>query len=163
MNPRGFGNVGRITIDNVSVDRSSRAPVGPDAMALARTNKIVYGEGNGGDTPLININDHIETLLIRHVVTRVADSRPLLRIGPDAAVQAMDVDLTANDPSLLGHILQLDDGGRVEQLNFSLTWQGKVADESKSPIISQGGNIAHLQWVNVSASSRIKPVRKTPR
>lgn len=148
MNPTSFGNVGRISIDNVMVDRPPAPPVKPEAMALSRKNRLWYGEANGGDVPLININSHIESLRIDHLATQVRDGRPLLRIGPDAAVKMMDVDLSANDPSHLGHILELDEGGRVERLNFSLRWRGKVADEGKNPIVSQGGTITHLQWVD---------------
>jgi hypothetical protein len=146
MNPGSFGNIGQITIDNINVDRPSAPPVG-EQMAFRRENRVWYGEDNEGNTPLININGRIETLQIHHFATKVVNSWPILRIGPDAAVGTMDIDLSAYDPSLLAHILQLDEGGRVERLNLSLKWQGAVTDQGKNPLIALGGTVGQLDWI----------------
>jgi hypothetical protein len=162
LNPNSLGNVGQITIDNVAVDRTAVPPVAMEAMTQARTDRVLYGEDNGGDYPLINLNDHIETIKIGRFATKVVDARPLLRIGPDAAIGTVDVDLSAYDPSLLGHVLQVDKGGRVGRLRFALDWQGSMANKVKNPVVNYGGTIMDLEWIGGPAwlSGKQRPPRE---
>jgi hypothetical protein len=147
MNPGSFGNIGRITIDHVSVDRPEGSPVKPELIEWVRKNSLWNGEANGGLRPLINIDARVESLRLHDIATHVADNRPLLRVGAEAAVGLMDVDLSVYDPKLMGSILQLDKNGQVGQLKMALSWQGAVPDEGKNPIDDQGGIIGSLQWV----------------
>lgn len=147
-NPHSFGNIGKITLRNVNVDRPPMPLVAAGKMASARKDKIWYGETNGGDVPLINVNSHVESLQIQHVMTTIGDARPLLRVGPDAAVGSMDVGISAIDPALQGVILKLDQGGHIDRLRLSLAWHGKVLDQGKDPIDRQGGTIGQLVWVD---------------
>jgi hypothetical protein len=148
MNPRSLGNIGRISIDNVSVDRPAAPSPPAETMKDARKNPLFYGEFNGGSSPFININDHIETLLLHHIGTRVLDGRPVIRLSPDALVGMMDVDLAVNDPQRVGRIIELDDGARIGLLNVSLQWQRPVLDEGSNPIVSFGGVIKDLNWIS---------------
>src|SRR5207253_460310 len=99
-------------------------------------------------TPFIDIDERIETLEIHNVSTKIADVRPLVRIGPKADVRSMGVGLTVSDPTLLGKVLKLEGGGHIDRLTFALDWQGAVADESKNAILENGGTITHLQWID---------------
>ena len=144
--PSSLGNLGAITIANVNVGRLPQHIFSREVVSSIEQNKELSKEVNGGNIPFISVNAHIENLNVYDVVTKIVDSRPILRIGPDAAVQMMDVRLSASDPALSGHILELDEGGHVNRLKFALNWQGAVADEGKNPILSQGGTIETLQW-----------------
>jgi hypothetical protein len=148
MNSKSLGNIGRISVDNVSVDRPAASSPPVETVKDARKNPLFYGEFNGGSSPFININDHIETLLLHHIGTRVLDRRPVIRFSPDAVVGMMDVDLAVNDPQRVGRIVELDDGAQIGLLNLALQWQRPVPDEGINPIVSFGGVIEDLNWVS---------------
>jgi hypothetical protein len=138
QNPTSFGNVGSVSISNVTVDQQPS----------------VYDK-----YCFICINGHIATLSLHQITTAVLNNRPLISIGPRAAVGTLDVDLTAIDPTLAGNIVQLtgvdanlggnvvEHGGRVDHMKLALNWQGSVSDQGKDPITSDEGTITDLQWV----------------
>jgi hypothetical protein len=144
-NPNGLGNVGDIWVENVSVDR-------PRPVAWPKSyvdeGRLWYGEDNGGRFPFINVNARVNTVRINQVATKVVNDWPVLRMGPDAVVGTISAELTADDPSLAGQMIQLDEGARIDRLNLSLNWESKIADEGKNPIDSRGGTVQHLQWVH---------------
>jgi hypothetical protein len=126
VNPRSFGNVGSLSINNVTVDPQ---PSGYDRICF------------------ICLDGHIEALNLDHVITTALTERPLIEIGPKAAVGALDLEATLIDPNLVGNIVHLKQGGRVERMKLGLRWLGSVADQGKDPVVDDGGTIAHLQWI----------------
>jgi hypothetical protein len=147
VNPTSTGNVGAITVDNAQVDRPTSPAVSSEDMARAKKDRVMFAEFNGGNVPLIGINARMDSLRLHNISTRVSDRRPLLRIGPDAIIGNMHVDLTAIDPSRIGSILELEEGGHVESLKFCLDWLGYEDGQSRDPITSRGGTISSLEWV----------------
>lgn len=151
MSP-SLGNFGSILFNNVNVDRSDHdAKIAFELAAFVRenkANKAMYDEFNGGAFALFSINAQVENLSLRNFMTKVADDRPVIRIGPDAKVEVMTAELSILDPDLRGVPLELDEGGRIDRLNLSVDWKGNSVDRGKNPIVSFGGTIAQLQWVN---------------
>lgn len=149
--PSGFGNVGSIILNNVTVERPvdgwthGNAPTRPD-----KTNDPVgyyrYSEFNGEDLYMIGLNIHVENLILRNIVTGVVDGRPILVLGPEGSVQTLTADLNVIDPDLNSVPIQLNDG-HIDRLNLALTWRGRAADEGKPAIAWRGGTVERLQWV----------------
>jgi hypothetical protein len=122
------------------------ASTGPDSEKDKQETKRQLADE--WECPLFSLNSPIESLTLSHIVTHVVDGRPLIWVGPDAAVQHMSADLSALDPSLQSVPLQLEAGGRVERFNFSLDWRGAGLDSGKNPILDHGGVVRQLHWVN---------------
>lgn len=151
MNPDANGKIGSLTLTNVNVDRSL-----PNAALTAelteivnrrKNNKILYDDFNEGAFPMINVNAHIDNLTIREFSTRVADSRPIIRLGSVATIRTMTAQLNLQDPQLIGVPLELDAGSRIGRLNLAVDWQGEVVDRGKNPLFFHGGAVEQLNWV----------------
>jgi len=127
VNPTSFGNVGSVSISNVTVD--------PQPSAYDRL-------------PFISIDGRMKALSFQGLTTALLNERPVIQIGPKASVGAIDLDVTAIDPNLVGNILRLEEGGRVEHMKIALNWQGPAVDQGKDPVIGSRGAIADLQWVD---------------
>jgi len=146
------GNIGSIEFNNVNVDRA------PDARFVARFREDMeqekerfragYDENNGGIATLLNINTHVESLSLRNIRTTATDERPLVRLGPNAKIKQMLIELSVQDPDLRAVPVELDEKARIEQLRFALDWKGEHNDVSKNPIARLGGSIGELRWVN---------------
>jgi hypothetical protein len=98
--------------------------------------------------PLFSLNARIELLQMRHISTKVVDRLSIFKMGSESAVAAMNVDLTMYDPSLAANVFELDKGGHIDQLNLALQWHGTVLDQGKDPIVSHGGEILRLLWLD---------------
>jgi len=137
----GLGNIGSITLANVNVNRSDHdAPIVSELSALLRQRNRIEEliEFNGGVFPAFNINVHAGNLILRNVVMRAPDDRPILRIGPDSDVQRMTVELSVDDPGVQAVPVVLDEGGRVGRLNLYLDWKGSSVDVGKKLIQTRG-------------------------
>src|SRR5580704_8174908 len=129
-NPTSLGNIGRVTVSGVSVDRPAPPPLPVDAapiIARIVADRPLYGDSNGADTPYIKFNAHIETSDLRDISTTIAegDHRPVIRLGPDAHVGLLSARLTVDDPSLSGTIVRVDGEAMVKRFNLGLSWQGR--------------------------------------
>lgn len=151
MNPDAFGKIGSLTFSNVNVDRTL-----PDAALTAdlaeivnrrKNDRIFYDDFNEGAFPMININAQIDNLIIRNFSTRVADSRPVVRLGSKAIIRSMTAELSLQDAQLIGVPLELDAGSRIRRLNLTVDWQGAMADRGKNPLFFHGGTIEQLNWI----------------
>lgn len=148
----GSGDIGSIEINNANVDRSGDAKLVSQFIDAFKQhhNEIaqsVYDEENSGIPTFFNVNCNIENLTVKNFRTKVSDERAIIRIGPSANVQQMMVELSLLDPSLRAVPLELDRGGRIEQLSFSLDWKSKLPDLGRNPIVSLGGSIGVLRWI----------------
>lgn len=157
INPSGLGNFGSIVFDNVNVDRSyvaRKAAIGRVDIASEGGKiegdqaKWLAKEFNEGAIPYISINSHVESLSVRNIVTKVSDARPILRLGSDALVKMLTAELTLLDPNHQALPLKLDQGSRIERLDFALRWMGRQSDEGQNPIMSLGGTVGQLHWIN---------------
>src|SRR5439155_11543500 len=90
----------------------------------------------------------IESVSLKGIMTSAIDGRSLIRVGRDAAIRSLSVDMDVNDPSLQAIPLNLIKGGRVQRLNFALNWNAREVDIAKNPIQHNGGTIEQLHWVN---------------
>jgi len=63
-------------------------------------------------------------------------------------IQAMNVDLSAYDPTLQGIPIKLEAGSLIERLRVSLDWEGATVDLGGNPLLSLGGKVAQLQWLD---------------
>jgi hypothetical protein len=145
------GNFGAVTINDVNVDTIGMPSLEElySAWGSPKATDAEYERDwpDEFEWPLFSINARIETLKLRDVVTRVIDTRPLIRVGRDAAVQTMSVELTAGDPNLQAVPLKLRPGGHIDSLAWSLDWKGD-SDVGKNPIVNEGGSVSQLHWVS---------------
>lgn len=144
VNPKSFGNVGAITVEDVSVDRQPMH-VDPDHW-VESDDAAVAGGADGWHSPLIFINDRVEFLSVRQLVANITDNRSIMQIGPDGDIRMMDIDMFALDPRLEGQMIEFGDRGHIGRLKFALSWFGDAGDQGKNPIVSAGGTITDLSW-----------------
>jgi len=144
--PPHIGNFGFVSFSHVSVQPAKFAKMSEIYSELMDEK---YGDlGEEFEMALFSVNSPIENLTLDHVVTRPVDDRPLIRIGHDAAIDTMNVQMSINDPALQAVPLELVAGGRIERLNIALDWKGKASDQGKNPMQSNGGIITQLHWLN---------------
>lgn len=152
MNPEALGNFGSITLSNVNVGRvlpdAALSGEWADLVRASKDDKALYAEFNEAVFPLININAHIDNFILKDFSSRIVDRRPIIRLGPNARVRAMTAELNLQDPKLIGIPFELDAGSWIGRLNLFLDWQGDFADQSKNPIVLNGGVIEQLNWMN---------------
>jgi hypothetical protein len=129
---------------NVNVDSAPHPPwrkLHPEFYAAASTEQATQAETSDldeeGELPMFSLNGSIENLGLNNVVTSAIDSRPIIRIGPRASVQRLNVDLNIHDPQLRAVPVELM--GHVERLRLRLSWKGTA------PIKYEGGKIEHLE------------------
>jgi len=140
MANRGRGNFGSITFSNVNIDAAphphwselhGNADTQPDAS------RTIYLEEN--ELPLFSLNARIDSLQLNDVVTRPVDSRPIIRVGPGAAIGMLKATLSIYAPD--ARTVPLKVLGRIEHAKLALDWP------SASPIEYEGGTIDRLDWV----------------
>lgn len=166
VNPSGLGNFGSVTFYNVNVDRSIDAAT--SSMMKTRAENYVRRltteskidkkvieqrlslskNWNAGNVPYFAVNGHMETLNLRNIVTKVTDDRPIIWLGPDARIHMLTADLTLLDPTIQAVPLQLDNNSRIDRLDFALRWISDVMDEGRKPIVSLGGTVGQINWLN---------------
>jgi len=144
-NGGSLGNVGGIILSNISVARPIKW-VEEGELSPADTEAVSQG-GDGWRSPVIFINDRIESLSIRQWSVSIRDNRPLLEIAPEAHVHAMDVDVIAADPTLAAHILEIGRGAHIDQIRLALLWASQRSDEGRPPIVNRGGTIGRILWL----------------
>ncbi len=148
---RQNGNFGAIIFSDVTVDLIHSYPrselyerifrdISPEAIAATKQwhSSPEFDVGEEVDLPFFSLNGRIESLQIRHVSTKGTAGRPLIRVGKNALIESLNVDLSVYDPQSLAMPMKLM--GRVKRLTFSLEWDGKVA------IWNEGGSIEQLRW-----------------
>jgi hypothetical protein len=129
LNTRSLGNVGTVALSNVTVDW----PIDP---------KIDVS------SPYIKINARIEAVILRNVVMKVGDGRPILRLAPDANVDLLSADLHLLDPGQQASPIILDSGCRVDVMTLSLDWQGAAPVNKRNPITDFGASVRELRWID---------------
>jgi len=147
----GLGDIGSITLSNINVDRPAHyTPTSLEVSEYVRKSKVeaYKTEFDNGVFPLVNVNAHIDNLILHNFVTTASDNRAVIRIGPETNLRTLSVDMTIIDPTLRSTPLKLDKGSHIETLNLSLNWQGKPIDQGRNPIENKGGTIAQLNWLN---------------
>lgn len=148
---RQNGNFGAIAFSDVTVDLVHSYPrselyaplledISPAAIAATKQwhSSPTFDVGEEVDLPLFSLNGRIEILQLRNVSTKGPAGRPIIRVGKNASIESLNVDLSIYDPQSLAIPMKLM--GQVKRLAFSLDWTGKVA------IQEQGGKIQQLRW-----------------
>lgn len=159
MNPESLGNVGAISVSNVNVDLSSLDSTlahflrGPLAPEMAK-------EMNDGVLPFITVNAKIETLALRNILTKAADSRPILRFGPDADVRTITAELSIDDPQMQAVPVELDAGSQIQSFDLSLQWQGILQGRCRSPIADFGGRVERIISMGAGNCPRARRPRR---
>lgn len=149
------GNFGSVTFSNVNVDRVlPDSTLSTEWVRMVREDKTLLDEFNDGVAPLININAHIDSLILKSFSSSVVDSRPIIRLGPNAKVRSMTAELSLHDPPLIGVPLEIDAIGYIGRLNLSVDWHGELKNPGKNPIINNGGRIDQLYWTPPMVSER---------
>jgi hypothetical protein len=124
---RQKGNFGSIAFNNVNVD-PLRIPSYSELLEAASEAVRKWIEQHKQEladeleSPLFSLNSVIENLSLSRVVTHAIDDRPLIRVGSDAKIQILDVDLICRDPALRATPLKFVAGGHVSRLNLALKW-----------------------------------------
>jgi hypothetical protein len=96
----GRGNFGSITFSNVNVDGSPHprwSQLYGKVETLQGVSEAIFREED--ELPLFALNAHIENLQLKDVVTRSVDTRPVIRVGPDAAIGTMMANVSIHDPN----------------------------------------------------------------
>jgi hypothetical protein len=136
----GRGNFGSITFSNVNVDGAPHprwSELYGNVETMPDANRIIFLEED--ELPLFALNAHIENLQFNAVVTRPVDNRPLIRVGPHAAIGMLKASFSIHDPD--ARAVPLKVMGRIQRLRLSLDWPGLT------PIKYEGGVIERLDWV----------------
>lgn len=133
------GNFGSVTFSNVNVHCNPH----PTWLELGvfsgeqASKSLVFLEEN--ELPLFALNSPIENLQLYNILTRVVDSRPLIRVGPDARIGTLNVRLSIHDADKRAVPLKLM--GEIQRLKVSLDWAGST------PIDNEGGKVDRLEWI----------------
>lgn len=149
------GNFGSISFNNINVGLAqfpSWAELFPEksfrtkideyerAVSAGRNRRLLSdGLGEEADIPLVSLNARIENLRLQQISTSVVDkNRPIIRVGGDATIQSMTVDLSIIDVMAVAVPMKLL--GQIDRLALSLDWPGNT------PIQKVGGTVRQLQW-----------------
>lgn len=149
LNTNRVGNFGSIVFRDVAVDPVECPPyldLYPGLKDMVSKNPAMWDIAEEAERPLFSLNSPIENLVLQQVTTKTIDERPLIRVGPDAEIQTLYVDINIHDPAAQAIPLKLV--GRIERLNFSVDWKGSEIDRGKNPIAFFGGTIARLRWLD---------------
>lgn len=122
LNTRHTGNFGAIVFNNVVVDPVECPPyldLYPFIREELSKNPAMWDVAEEAERPLFSINSPIESLILSNVSTRSIDRRPIVRVGPDAAVQNLKLELSVHDPAAQAVPLKLI--GRIERMNVSMS------------------------------------------
>jgi hypothetical protein len=141
-NTKHVGDFGSIIFTNVAVEPIEGPPyleVYPYIKDASAKDPSSWDVGEEADRPLFSLNSPIENLSLNHVVITPVDSRPLIRVGPDAVIRVLGIDMAIYDPTAQAVPIKLI--GRVERLRASIDWPGKDA------IRFEGGSIGHAHWM----------------
>jgi hypothetical protein len=153
------GNFGSIAFSNVNVTLGKYPPwreIFPDQRdaidkferAPVAEKRTMEDPGEEGELPLFSLNARIEQLSLRNVITRVSDrDRPVIRVGANAAIDRMEVDLGVYDPGAVAIPLKLI--GQIKHLDFALDWPGR------QPIDYHGGAIGQLNWGSTDSYAKL--------
>lgn len=146
VNRRSFGNVGNVTIDNVSVEQQQTPQIPTDVVR-----------------DFVRFNGRIDTLSIHHLTARTSQNQRIFTIDSEVStpgttgdshtdIGMMDVSANVIDPSFAAEIIDLGGGSHIRRLRLALNWQGSVPDEGRNPIALHGGSIDQLVWVGTPPS-----------
>lgn len=141
------GNFGSVVFSNVNVQclpHPDWTTLYPDKPAQGFRHQS-YDIAEEGELPLFSLNGSIESLTLDNVTLKAIDNRPLIRIGRDASIQLLDLDLIIQDPDHLAVPIRLL--GKVDRLRASLEWQGAT------PIQYRGGTVQRLRWQQLRDNS----------
>jgi len=153
VSTKNTGNFGAITVDTVTVQTSKIAPYREIFKAMT----IRFPEEE--EYPLFAVNSPIESLILKNIVVKTSDGRPVIWIGPNADVQALSADLHLIDPGLQSMPVRLLNGGHIATLNLQLDWTGHPVDVGRTPIDNEGAAIDQLHWVYTPPSYVAAEVR----
>ena len=135
------GDYGSLTFKNVAV----KPIAGPEYLETYPWLRDFFLKGpNHWDVvedakrPIFSLNSPIKNLVLTNVFVKVVDKRPLVWVGPDAAINNFSADIDVDDPA--GNAIPVELVGHVKHFDFHLNWRGK------SPIRIEGGKIDNLVW-----------------
>jgi len=129
INQAAFGNFGSIVFDHINVNPTpsgSWLEIYPDKYERQpRTSWSKWDLSEEGDLPLFSLNSPVEHLALRHVALKAVDSRPIIRVGADAAIDVLEADISLSDPANRAVPLKLLPGGRIKHWEWTLDWNNK--------------------------------------
>lgn len=135
------GRFGSISFNNISVQTEPHPAwrdLHPEYYTSESSKPWMPSILEEGELPLFSLNGPMDHLQLNNVTTIASDRRPVIRVGPDASIDTLKVDLSIIDPKGLAVPVGLI--GRIKRFRLALDWNGSA------PIRYEGGTIDQLNF-----------------